>query len=105
MFAFALDVGAVIAADIGALIMGDSCGGEGFVDDVDGAVNVTGLIGILDAEDELPFLRTGEQKGVEGSSEVADVHESGRTWSESGSDGLIGHNGFPGLIFTMFDSH
>ena len=98
MFAFALDIGTVIAADVGAFVMGDSGGGKGFIDDVDGAVDVARLVGVLDAEDELPLLRTGEQKGVESGPEIADMHESGRARSESGSDGLIGHKDFPGLF-------
>ena len=83
--AFALDIGAVVAADIGTLVMLKSRGGEGFVDDVHSALDIALLIGVLNAEHKGASLRFCNQIFIQRRSEIADVHKAGRRRRKTGS--------------------
>ena len=86
---FALDVGPAGTADIRPLVVGEAGGLERIVNDLDGAVDIAVLVGILDAQDEFSPLRTGQQIGVKGGPEVSDVHVTGRTRRKPGSHAIL----------------
>src|SRR5699024_4776954 len=87
---FALDIGADRAADIGAFVPDEAGLAEGVVDDVDGAFDIPFAVGVLDAEDKGAVIFFGDQVGIEGGTEVADVHIAGRAGSDPGPDGFGG---------------
>ena len=87
-FAFALDVGTEIAADVRAFIVRKARLFEGAVNHLDRVFDIAVAVGVLDPQDEFPALRLRQQEGIEGGAEVAHVHEAGRARGETGSDGL-----------------
>ena len=72
--AFALHIGAVFAADIGAFIMLKPCHFHGFINDIQRALHQTALIGILNTQDEFPTLRFCDEVFIKRSTQVADMH-------------------------------
>ena len=72
--ALALHIGAHRAADIRALVPQKAGLPQGVVDDIHSALHIAALIGVLDAQDEGAILVLGHQVGVQGSTQVANVH-------------------------------
>ena len=70
----ALDIRAVVSADIGALVPVHAVLLEGLVDNIHRALNISLLVGVLDAQDKAALIVLGGQVGIERSSQVADVH-------------------------------
>ena len=77
--AFALDIGAVFAAHIGALVPRHGCVPQGVVDDIDRALHIPLAVGILDAQDKAAAVASGEQIGVQSGSQIAHMHIAGGT--------------------------
>ena len=84
--ALALDVGAHGAADVGAFVPDQAGLFQGVVDDVHRALDVAGLVGVLDAEDEGAVIFLGDKVGVQRSAQVSDVHIAGGAGREPGAD-------------------
>ena len=88
--AVALDVGAVIAADVRAFVIGQAGQVHGLVDHVHRAGNLALLVGILDAEDELAAVAAGVEVRVQRRAQAAQVQVTGRAGGETGADFLHG---------------
>ena len=82
----ALYIGADAAVLVRTLIRDQPCLFKGAVDDLHGSLDLTDLVRILDAENEITALVFGDEIGVKRSAQVADVHASCRTGGVSGSD-------------------
>ena len=95
--ALGLDIWAVISADIGAFIPLKACIFEGVIDDFEGTIDSTFLIGIFDAEDESAVHIAGEEIGEEGGAEVSNVHIAGGAGGETSS-----HHGYLLLLVGCF---
>ena len=50
---------------------------HGALDDGDSVLHLPLLVGVLDAQDELALIVTGDQVGVEGGAQVAHMHIAG----------------------------
>ncbi len=72
-----LDIGADGAAEVRALVMGQAALAQGLIDDVHGAFDQAPLVGVLNAQDKGAVRVTGDQPGIQGGSQVADVHVAG----------------------------
>ena len=81
-----LDVGADRAADVGAFVVVQAAVAQRFVNDLHRALDLTGLVGVLDAEQELAVRVAGDAPGVERRAQIADVHIPRRTRREAGAD-------------------
>ena len=88
--ALGLDVGAHRAAQIGTLVPGQAALAQGVVDDVGGALHQTALVGVLDAENEFTAVVTGDEPGVQGGTQVADVHIARGGRGETGAHAVVG---------------
>ena len=84
----------VRAADVRALVMGQTALLEGAVDELCGPFYLPGLVGVFQAEDELPAGLAGDEPSVQGGAQVAHVHVTGGRRREPGADGS---GGDPGL--------
>ena len=84
--AFALDIWAAAAADVGALVVLEAHLLQRAVNDIHSALYQTLLIGILDAQDKIPAHRFGNQVFIQRRTQVPDVHEAGRAGRKSCSD-------------------
>ena len=62
------------AADIGAFIVVKTAVAQRFINDLDRAFHLAGLIGVLDAEQELAVRVAGDAPGVERRAQIAYVH-------------------------------
>ena len=89
--ALALHIGAHGAADIRALVPQKAGLPQGVVDDIHSALHIAALIGILDAQDEGAILVLGHQVGVQGSTQVANVHITRRRRRKTGADFIARH--------------
>ena len=100
-----LDIGSHRAADVGTLVVGEAALGHGAVDDIRGALHLAGLVGILDAEDEGAVIVPGDEPGIEGGAQVANVHVAGGGGSEPGADLALGDACFHLLEVAGIDVH
>ena len=75
-FALGLDIGADRAADVGAFVPVQATGAEGVVNNLGGAFDVALLVGILNTQDKLAVVLLGEQIGIEGGTDAAQVHKA-----------------------------
>ena len=89
-----LDIGSHGAADIGALVMVQVALGHGAVDDVGGSLHQPPLVGILDTEDKRAAMTAGNEPGIQGGTQIADVHITGRGGRKAGADLARGDLGF-----------
>jgi hypothetical protein len=87
--ALRLRIGAIWATDLGAFVPVKAKPVQPFENSVEGAGDITGLVGIFDAEDELSTLMTSEEPVEEGSSDIAHVGHTGRAGSVTDADSLI----------------
>ncbi len=85
---FALNVGAVVAADVRPLVPLHADALEGAVDHVHRPGHVPGLVRVLDAQDELAAVSLGVQVGVEGAAQVPQVHVPRGAGGESCTYGI-----------------
>ena len=69
-----LDVRADRTADIRPLVVRQAAGTHGAVDDVDRALHIAPLIGVLDAQDELAAGVPRDQIRIKRRAQIADVH-------------------------------
>ena len=90
VLALGLDVGAVIAADIGAFVPVDAAAPQGIVDDLGCALDIALLVGILNAQDEFAAHLLGKQVAIQGGAQSAQVHKARGGRRKSGAD-LVGH--------------
>ena len=89
--ALALDVGADGAADVRAFVPQQAGLPQGVVDDIHSALNVTALVGVLNAQDEGAVLVLGHQVGVQRGAQVANVHVAGGRGGKTGADFIARH--------------
>ena len=82
-----LDVGAVVAAHIRALVIFQASLPQALVDQLHRAGHLAFLIGVLDAQDELAPVLLGEQVGVEGGAQSAQVQIACGAGREPGAYG------------------
>ena len=69
--ALGLDIGAVIAAHIGALVIHKARLTHALVDQLHRAGNLALLVGVLNAQDELAAILLGEQVGIQSGAQAA----------------------------------
>ena len=81
-----LDVGADRTADVGTFVVVQAAVAQRFIYDFDRALYLTGLVGVLDAEQELAVRVAGDAPGIERRAQIADVHIPRRTRREAGAD-------------------
>ena len=86
-----LNVGAHRAADVRALVPQQAGLPQGVVDDIHSALNVTALVGVLNAQDEGAVLVLGHQVGVQRGAQVANVHVAGGRGGKTGADFIARH--------------
>ena len=101
-----LDIGTHRAADIGTLVPGKAALLQGVVNDLGGALYQTALVGVLNAQDKPAPGVPGDQPGIKGGAQVADVHISRGGRGKTGAD-LPGRNALfhivkPGHIHDSF---
>ena len=84
--AFGLAVGPVLASDVWTLVPVEPEPFQCFQDRFDRSCYFSGLVGVLDAKDELSSMPPGEQPGKEGSADVADVRFARWAWRVSDSN-------------------
>ena len=82
-----LAVGAVRPADVGAFIPVQTEPAQRVEDQFFGSLDGAGLVGVLDADDELSAEASGEQPVEEGGADVADVRLAGWRGSVANADG------------------
>ena len=80
-----LDVGAVVAAHVRALVVFQPRLTQALVDQLHRAGHLALLVGVLDAQDELAPVLLGEQVGVEGGAQSAQVQVTRRAGCEPGA--------------------
>ena len=86
-----LNVGAHRAADVRALVPQQAGLPQGVVDDIHSALNVTALVGVLNAQDEGAVLVLGHQVGVQRGAQVANMHVAGGRGGKTGADFIARH--------------
>ena len=91
--ALALDIGADRAADVGALVPGQTGGLQRVVDNVGGALDQTALIGVLNAQDKGAAVVARLQIGVQCGAQVAYMHIACGGRRKAGTN--ICHSDFP----------
>ena len=89
-FPFALAVGAVGAALVGALIGFEAAPGEGIEDILFGAGYVAGLVGVFDPEDEVAAVAAGKEVVVKDGSYAPQVKAAGGAGCKAKTN-LTGH--------------
>ena len=89
--ALALHIGTHGAADIRTLVPQKAGLPQGVVDDIHSALHIAALIGVLDAQDEGAILVLGHQVGVQGSTQVANVHITRGRGCKTGADFIARH--------------
>ena len=82
-----LDVGTVIAAHVRAFVIVQPGQTHTLVDHVHRARNLPFLVGILNAQDELAAVLTGEQVGIQGGAQAAQMQVAGGAGSETSTNG------------------
>ena len=80
-------VGAVGAADVGALVPGEAEPAEGVEDHLLGGRHEAGAVGVLDAEDELAVALPGVDVVDEADVGGAYVRVAGGRWSDANTNG------------------
>ena len=88
MLALGLDIGAIIAAHIRALVIMKPRLPEGGINQFNGAGNLPFLVGVLNAQDELAVVLFGEQVGVQRRAQAPQMQVSGGAGGETGADCL-----------------
>ena len=81
-----LDVGTDRAADVGAFVVVKTAVAQRFINDLDRALYLAGLVGVLDAEQELAVRVAGDAPGVERRAQIAHVHIPRGARRETGAD-------------------
>ena len=81
--ALGLDIRAVFAAHIRALVVGQTGLTHGFIDQIDRAGHLALLIGILDAQNELAAVLLGEQIGIQRGAQAAQMQIARRAGRKS----------------------
>ena len=69
-----LDVGTDRTADVGTLVVVETAVAQRFINDLDRALNLPGLVGVLDAEEKLAVRMAGDAPCIERRAQIADVH-------------------------------
>ena len=67
--------------------------GQSAVNDLCGALHLTGLVGVLNAQDKCALVVPGDEPGVQGGAQIAHVHIAGGRGGESGADLPLGDLG------------
>ena len=98
-----LDIRADRAANVRAFVMRQAAGAHGAVNDIDRALHIAALIGVLDAQDELAAGVPRDQVRIQRRAQIADVHIARRAGRKTGAhltvrDALL-HVFKPLLIF------
>ena len=98
-----LDIRADRTADVRALVMRQAAGAHGAVNDIDRALHIAALIGVLDTQDELAAGVPRDQIRIQRCAQIADVHIARRAGRKTGAhlavrDALL-HVFKPLLIF------
>jgi len=98
-----LDIRADRAADIRPLVVRQAASAHGAVNDIDRALHIAALIGVLNAQDELTTGVPRDQVRIQRRAQIADVHIARRAGRETGAhlavrDALL-HVFKPLLIF------
>ena len=81
--ALSLDIRTIFAADVRTFIIGQPGLAHGLINQIDCAGNFALLVGILNAEDELAAVLFGEQVGIQGSAQTAEMQISRRAGRKS----------------------
>ncbi len=89
-----LDIGPHRAAHVGPLVPGEPAAPHGGVDHVHRVGHQTALVGVLDAQDELPPGVAGNKPGVQRRAQIAHVHVPRGGGGEPGADLSVGDAGF-----------
>ncbi|MPM33684.1 hypothetical protein SDC9_80262 [bioreactor metagenome] len=84
--AFALNIRAVVAADIRAFVPLHADVAERVVDDIYRAFNIAALVGVLDAENERAVVFFCIQIGIQRAAQIAQMHIARRRRGKSGSN-------------------
>ena len=82
-----LDIGAVIAAHVRAFVVVQPGQTHALVNHIHRARDFPFLVGVLNAQDELAAVLAGEQIGVQGGAQAAQMQVAGRAGSETGANG------------------
>ena len=86
VLALGLNVRAAGAADVRAFVVDQTGGLHGIVNDVNGALYLALLIGILDAQDELAAVAARPEIGIQRGAQVAQMHIAGRARRKARAD-------------------
>ena len=89
--ALGLNIGTHGASDIGTLVVIKTALRHRAVYNVDSALNVALLIGVLNAQNELSAVVTRDQPGVQRRAQIADVHIARGAWSKSRAHLTLGY--------------
>ena len=90
--ALRLDVGAVPAVTVGAFVILDAGPLQAVHQLLHRPFHQAGLVGILDAQNELPAMLFGVEVTIQCRTQPPHVQVAGGAGSETGSDGLVGHS-------------
>ena len=100
-----LDIRGHRAAHIGALVMGQAALGHGAVDHVHRAVHIAALVRVLNAQDEIPAMRPGDQPGIQRRPQVTHVHIARGGRGKPGPDPPVGDFGLHLLEIGLIQRH
>ena len=89
--ALALHIGAHGAADVRAFVPQQAGLPQGVVDDIHSALHIAALVGILDAQDEGAVLVLCHQVGIQGGTQIANVHITRGRRRKTGADFIARH--------------
>ena len=103
--ALGLDIGGHGAAHIGTLVVVQVALGQGLIDELGGALHLPGLVGVLDAQDKGASSVAGDEPGVQGGAQIADVHIPRGRGGKPGADLPLGDLGLHLLKILMIQSH
>ena len=103
--ALGLDIGSHRAAHIGTLVVVQVALGQSLVDKLSSALYLPGLVGVLNAQDKGAAGIAGDEPGVQGGTQIADVHIARGRGGKTGTDLPLGDFGLHLLKILMIQSH
>ena len=86
LLAFALHIGSHRTADVGPLSVDETGFGQRLIDNINGALHLALLIGILNAEDKSAAVFFCQQIGIKRSAQISNMHVAGGAGSKTGTN-------------------
>ena len=103
--ALGLDIGSHRAAHIRTLVVVQVALGQSLVDKLSSAFYLPGLVGVLNAQDKGASGIAGDEPGVQGGTQITDVHIARGRGGKTGTDLPLGDFGLHLLKILMIQSH